>query len=292
MIPVLEVVTGLVSILFVFLISWLTYYYWQNRDYQCEDPANDKQDEGKDEDQDEIQDDDTLIDQFFGVTIDEFQNQRHTDHPEPESITSHPEPEFKGDSRSAPLFSGPNVQADSGGVSMTDEFQNQRHGDHAKYQFAILFMSKRKKLIHLSRSMKYKNNHPSKKLTDSECKIFPPDENVVNYLTSRPNKLESGVTEHAESLLLGKLDLLMEKFDESNCETIVLYTWLLPCNDCKTEIIENFNTKKKHVILAYTSKRKNEENEDGIVKELKSAGIEVRKVKYPHKLQPLKPKQN
>ena len=231
-------------------------------------------------------DEDTSIDQFFSVTIDKFQNQRHGDHPEPECITSRPE-SARWYSDSAPV-----VHANSGRVSMTNEFQNQRHGDHAKYQFAILFMSKRKKLMHLSRSMKCENNHPSEKLTDPECKIFPPDENVVNYLTARPNKLESGVTEHAESLLLGKLDLLMKKFDESKCETIVLYTWLLPCRDCKTEIIEKFNAKKKHVILAYTSKRKNEENEDGIVKELKSAGIEVRKVKYPHKLQPLKPKQN
>ena len=230
-------------------------------------------------------DEDTLIDQFFSVTINTFQNQRHGDHPEPERTISWPE--------SACLYSNsePVAHGNSGRVSMTNEFQNQRHGDHARYQFAVLFMSERKKLIHLSKSMKCKNNHPSKKLTDSECKIFPPDGYVVNYLTARPLRLGNGVTEHAESLLLGKLDLLMEKFGESRCETIVLYTWLLPCNDCKAEIITKFKgplAKKKHVILAYTIKMKDEKNEDGIVRELKSAGIEVRKVKSSH----LKPKQN
>ena len=233
-----------------------------------------------------------MIDQFFGVTIDEFQNQCHTDHPEPERITSHPEPEFKGDSaQSYPQGNSERVFK----VSVINKFINQRHGDHTEYQFAILFMSERKKLIHLSKSMKCKNNHPSKKLTDPECKIFPPDENVVNYLTARPNRQSHGATEHAESLLLGKLDFLMEKSGESKCETIVLYTWLLPCNDCKTEIITKFKgalAGKKHVILAYTSKKKDEKNEDAIVKELESVGFKVRKVVYPHKLQPLKPKKN
>ena len=247
----------------VIVILWLTYnYYWQNK--------------GQDENLDHVDLDDkdeaTLIDQFFSLTIDEFQNQRHGDHPEPESDDGLEEPDG-------------NLEPYIDSESMIGNIQNQRHGDHAKYQFAVMFVSEDEKLIHLSKN-KHKTTSHDRKLTDCKCKIYPPDEYIDNYITARPNRLVNGATEHAESLLMEKLDLLIEKFGESKCQTIVLYTWLLPCRDCKKQIIRKL-AKKKHVILAYTSKMRNENNEYGIVTELESAGIEVRKVEYNQKLQPL-----
>ena len=122
------------------------------------------------------------------------------------------------------------------------------------------------------------------KLTDSNCKTFPSDADIVNYVTARPHY------KHAEDLLLGKLDTLMNTFGESRCQTIVLYTWLLPCQGCKRNIMKKLGqfAMNKTVILAYTSRMVDVEqsDEDEIIEDLESAGIDVRKELYYAQLPP------
>ena len=123
---------------------------------------------------------------------------------------------------------------------------------------------------------------------------------------------------HAEVLVLEKLDtLLMKHFELQNqvVETIILYTWLLPCDrreskyrtDCKTEIIEKLGqlAEEKHVILVYTSKNSGaksdtkssdnpqtkkgvtKEQEKMIVKEFENRKITVKKIKPNYTVAPV-----
>ena len=92
---------------------------------------------------------------------------------------------------------------------------------------------------------------------------------------------------HAEAILLGKLNTLMEKYGKQK----LLYTWLLPCDsrpkrkDCKREIIERLGpwvNENKQVILVYTSPMSDvcEEKEDQIVKDIQAKDIIVQKEYY------------
>lgn len=169
-----------------------------------------------------------------------------------------------------------------------DKFEDQRHGDYAEFQFAVLFLSSDKTIKQLCDNMEFRNTHSSHLLTDSNCKTFPPDANIYNYVTARPHKSHGNEHAiHAEDLLLGKLDTLMNAFGESRCQTIVLYTWLLPCKSCKKKIVKKLgHLANKRVILAYTSKMLDMEQRDAdkIEEDLKSAGIDVRKEWYPARL--------
>lgn len=81
-------------------------------------------------------------------------------------------------------------------------------------------------------------------LTDRKKKTYPNDEELYNYITSRPqNKV------HAEHLIMEKLEKLIQNYEgkkegendseeEENCvKYIILYTWLLPCECCAASII-------------------------------------------------------
>lgn len=172
-------------------------------------------------------------------------------------------------------------------------FQSQRK--EADYEFAVLFLSEHRKLQDISTNVKFPTE-----ATDSESRTFPPDADLVNYVTAGPREHE-----HAETILLGKLDKLMAKFGEEKCKTIVLYTWLLPCDsrpnrkDCKATIIEKLGpwAKSKAVILVYTSKMSGDESgenpgvsdkkETEIVRDIEANNIRVLKEIYYTTLQPL-----
>lgn len=78
-----------------------------------------------------------------------------------------------------------------------------------------------------------------------------------------------------------------------HCQTIVLYTWLLPCEDCKNELITKLGplTQDKKVLLVYTSRMEDvdDDEEEQIVEELQSAGMEVKREEYDHLLHPISP---
>lgn len=168
-------------------------------------------------------------------------------------------------------------------------FQAQRK--EADYEFAVLFLSEDRNFQHISTNV----NFPTE-ATDSESRTFPPDADLDNYATAGPQG-----PEHAETIVLGKLDTLMDKFGEDKCKTIVLYTWLLPCDsrrnpnrkDCKAAIVEKLGPwakKGKQVILVYTSKMSGDESgekpgvsdekEAEIVEDMEAKKIIVLKERY------------
>lgn len=149
----------------------------------------------------------------------------------------------------------------------------------------------------ISENVKLDSSSELTKDDDSESSTFPPDAELLNYIAAG-----SQGPDHAETILLGKLDILMERFGEDKCKTIVLYTRSLPCDSrkdpsqksCKAAIIEKLGplTKTKRVILVYTSKIKEEDpisggkpvvspkKEKEVIKDLTKAGIEVGDITY------------
>lgn len=155
-------------------------------------------------------------------------------------------------------------------------FESQRK--HFRYQFAVLFVMSIREIKERTFHFKSRNGTA----TNRHITPFPLDDEIVNYVTAGPN------SRHAEDLLMDKLHILMERFKdhshpEIKCKMIVLYTWLLPCDNCKDIIIEKMwpLTKDSEVMLAYTYSK---DDEDAIVRELESAGLLVRKEKYDHVL--------
>lgn len=156
-------------------------------------------------------------------------------------------------------------------------FQAQRKGSPT--EFAVLFLSPYRDLKEVS------SNIPTE-ATNCESHTFPADDNLCNYITARPR----GNTDDTVSTILGKLDSLMEKFSSEKCQTIVLYTWLLPCDrhtrNCMLQKLRHFS-KSKQVIVVYTEKRPSnevgekigitDEEENKIVQEIEAAGILVLK---------------
>ena len=73
-------------------------------------------------------------------------------------------------------------------------------------------------------------------------------------------------------------------------ETIVLYTWLLPCKECANKIIQAFEQLTKQVLLVYTSRMQNvlDDEEEQIRDSLEAAGIVVRREEYGEYLPPWK----
>lgn len=154
-------------------------------------------------------------------------------------------------------------------------FKNQH-----EQEFAVLFLSEYQSFKDIGEKNKFSIDP---KATDYEGRTFPPDKELKNYVTASPRR-----NKHAELILLGKLDILMTRFDEDNCKTIVLYTWLLPCEWCKAEIIEQLSpwaaNEGKQVILVYTCSQVNEKKEHKIVQDIEAMKILVLKETYvpPH----------
>ena len=172
-------------------------------------------------------------------------------------------------------------------------FQAQRR--EAEYEFAVLLLSEHRGYEDIATRTRFSNT------TDCRSRTSPPDDALVNYATASPQGLD-----HAEAILLVKLGLLMHKFGEDKCETILLYTWLLPCDsrqrrkDCKAKIIKklgNWVEKGKQVILVYTTTMSgdgssgnpgvSEKKEAEIVQDIRVEGITVLKEAYSDKLPPL-----
>ena len=159
---------------------------------------------------------------------------------------------------------------------MVKIFQAQRK--EAKHQFAVLLLSADRRFEKISNT-----EFPvvDSKNTDRDSRTFPPDDKLSNYVTAGPRG-----SDHAEAILLRKLNTLMEKYGEQ--KTILLYTWLLPCDshpkrkDCKTEIIERLGpwvVKGKQVILVYNSRMSDlcRKKEIQIVQDIQAKGITVQK---------------
>ena len=168
-------------------------------------------------------------------------------------------------------------------------FQYQRVPDY-KYQFAVIILSSEKVI-------KFRVRDPDSngviciptRLTDNRYSIFPPDSQVYNYITARPNGRLGYL--HAEAQLMVKFSILLQSFNLSNRhshKSVVLFTWLLPCWHCAKRITSTLSGNSLKVILSYVSKMQNvsEEEERSIVAYLDGAGLRVIHEIYKKRLPP------
>ena len=124
--------------------------------------------------------------------------------------------------------------------------------------------------------------------TNCHTQSFPLPHSLSNYLAARTD----GRT-HAVVALMNRFPLLMRSYNVQHshqCRTIMLYTWLFPCYECKQAIIDNLQpyTEKSRVIVVYTSTLCDlDENEiRAISYEMELAGMTVRQERYDYHLQP------
>ena len=138
------------------------------------------------------------------------------------------------------------------------------------YQFAVLILSP-----HYQVTIK---QSPSCTMTDNTSPTHPPNSTLRDYIVGRPEKSK----QHAEKLLLERFDELLAR-NEFSCQSIVLYTWFVPCDDCTGKIINKLGqfTETHHVTVVYLKKMRktSEEQEKRNTNRLEAAGINVIKRK-------------
>ena len=151
---------------------------------------------------------------------------------------------------------------------LVNRFEGQRK---EKYQFAVLILSSETDASKIERGKIWAKKGVVD--TNSAYSTHPRDIELNNFMVARPHG-----PYHAEKLLMDKFNKLRSK--NKDCKTIVLYTWLLPCNSCAEEIAKVLGPYEGEVIVLYTSIVKDMHNEDDSKDKLRNAGIKLEKVHY------------
>ena len=123
-------------------------------------------------------------------------------------------------------------------------------------------------------------------LVDKTYSYFP-RYNLKNYLVARPDK-----GHHCEKILLDQEYQLWNGYKEDHRtgpKCIILYSWLLPCSDCTSEILTYHTDIRPTVklIVVFTSGCYLDESENvKNITRMQGAGIVVYKVSYSRRLPP------
>lgn len=176
---------------------------------------------------------------------------------------------------------------------MISLFEDQR----MRSQFAVLFLSPHQDINKDNTQFEIRElgkvHEPDhSEATDWRSATFPPDNKLGNYITARPGKHHHHHCEHAEALLLDRFDYLRDKSGEA-CESIVLYTWFLPCEHCTEKIIDTLGlyTSNYQVTVVYTVVMNGlKETEKENIDKLERADITVMQEDYDVYLHPKKRK--
>ena len=163
-----------------------------------------------------------------------------------------------------PLVATPHVDAKFV-EDVVSIFKDQRK----RCQFAVLILSSECQVT--LRNML----HADGKMTDNSTPTYPPDIYLDNYIVSRPDRGSD-----AEILLLRRFPTLLKY--NTQCQSIVLYSWLLPCLRCAEEIAHVLGqyTTTHRVTVVYTSTARMETEEEENTAIMKNAGIKVIKGDY------------
>ena len=164
-----------------------------------------------------------------------------------------------------------------------------RHQRLQGYQFAVLILSPyqdvARKLTLLTRTSEVTTLDQA---TNCNNPTYPFHHDLCNYVTARPD----GPT-HAEALLMNRFDPLIRSYNAQEmpeCRSILIYTWLFPCDYCKREMIKKLHSYVTdcEVIVVYTSTMA--DLDEGHVyrstQEFEQTGIVVRQEDYDHYLSP------
>ena len=158
-------------------------------------------------------------------------------------------------------------------------------------QFAALIFTEESKLSRMGKTQ-FQPCDPrawcNTPLVNNNYPYFPRS-NLGNYLVARPDE-----GRHCEKIIFRQIHLLLNAYRRvhpggPNC--IILYSWLLPCSGCTSEILRyysNISAPRPKMVVAYTVRwcevieAENQRN----IERMQQAGIIVKKIKYPHRLPP------
>ena len=171
-------------------------------------------------------------------------------------------------------------------------------GQRTSWQFAAMILLSKIECINL-RNFRYKPNN-SRLPIDTSRPFVPSKEEFNNYIAARP---EHGIiervaeyynltsTKHAENIILEQFEDLLQGYGKENKDdlaSIILYSWIMPCTQCTTKIINTLGNRKLKITVVYTihfwyakeSKLVQKSNRS----RLQQAGFSVEQVKYPIRL--------
>ena len=123
-------------------------------------------------------------------------------------------------------------------------------------------------------------------LVDKMYSYFP-RHNLKNYLVARPDK-----GHHCEKIFLNQEDQLWDAYTEDHPtgpKCIILYSWLLPCSECTSEILtyHTYIHPAVKLIVVFTSGCYLDESENlKNIARMQESGIDVHKVSYSRCLPP------
>ena len=123
--------------------------------------------------------------------------------------------------------------------------------------------------------MKVRHSHPNRKCFN-------------NFIIARPKDN----IKHAEAVILDNFDQLWVAYKTKNYNqtpaSIILYSWIMPCNDCTDAIIKKLSTLCIPVTIVYTIPwtKESDQIQEKSRNRLKENRITVDCVNCPYRLQP------
>ena len=162
-----------------------------------------------------------------------------------------------------------------------------------KWQFATLMLLTAKETKEYAFSYKPFQKGGRPKLYKSKT-LSPKLDEFNNYIIARPEDI-GGDTIHAEEMIFEKFDKLLDAYKTKNRNqtpaSIMLYSWIMPCENCTEAIIKELLKQDIHVpvTIVYTIPwRKKGKQIQGKKsrKRFKEKGISVEHVRCPYRLQP------
>ena len=150
-------------------------------------------------------------------------------------------------------------------------------------QFAVLIFTAESELSRMG-NIQFRAPWHATHLVNKAYSYFPRN-NLRNYLVARPD-----MGRHCEKILLDQEYRLWDAYTDHHPigpRCIILYSWLLPCSDCTSEIIAYHTHTRPAVelIVVFTSACYQDESEnDNNITRMQEAGIKIHKVSYSRDL--------
>ena len=166
--------------------------------------------------------------------------------------------------------------------NVIDLFNGQRQeGD----QFAVLIFTAEHKLSRMG-NIQFRAPQHATDYVNKNYSYFPRGD-LTNYLVARPDN-----GRHCEEIMLDQEYRLWNAYKDHHSTgpgCIILYSWLLPCSDCTSEIIAYHTHTRPAVklIVVFTSACYQDESQNlNNITRMQEAGIKIHKVSYSRDLPP------
>ena len=133
----------------------------------------------------------------------------------------------------------------------------------------------------------YKPHHGSNPYVNDNEAFSPPVERLNNYIIARPHGQK-----HAEEVILDNFKTLWRAYMSKNRNqkpvSVVLYSWIIPCVTCTSNIIKSLSKLEVPVHIAYTIKYhcETEQQRQNSVRRIEESGMVIDQVRCQERLKP------